>query len=143
MLHFCKFLIKEINKWGEMKSWKLITNFGTNTKNVPNWKNNNHNYYRILLSIVRTFLHWKLCWKIPCALYMEGSWERLLWLIHLQWLILAKLFLKNKNIIFAKNNCEIQMCTILVCALYSIKYNTPIIGKPSFTQCLLRDWLVI
>jgi hypothetical protein len=32
--------------------------------------------YRILSSIVHTFLHWKGCWNIPCALYMEGSWER-------------------------------------------------------------------
>jgi len=32
--------------------------------------------YHILLSIVRTFLHWKWCWNIPCTLYMEGSWER-------------------------------------------------------------------
>ncbi len=31
--------------------------------------------YLILLSIVCTFLHWKWCWNIPCALYMEGSWE--------------------------------------------------------------------
>ncbi len=31
---------------------------------------------RILLSIVRTFLHWKWCWNILCAWYMEGSWER-------------------------------------------------------------------
>ncbi len=30
----------------------------------------------ILLSIVHTFLHWKWCWNISCALYMEGSWER-------------------------------------------------------------------
>ncbi len=32
--------------------------------------------YCILSSIVHTFLHWKWCWNIPCALYMEGSWER-------------------------------------------------------------------
>jgi len=32
--------------------------------------------YRILLSIVHTFLHWKWCWNILCALYMECSWER-------------------------------------------------------------------
>jgi hypothetical protein len=25
---------------------------------------------------------------------------------------------------FAKNHCEIQVCAILVCALYSIKYGT-------------------
>ncbi len=33
-----------------------------------------------------------------------------------------KLFLKNKYNFFAKNHCEIQVCTILVCTLYSIKY---------------------
>ncbi len=32
-----------------------------------------------------------------------------------------KLFLKNKNNFFAKNHCEIQVHTILVCTLYSIK----------------------
>ncbi len=32
--------------------------------------------YRILSSIVRTFLHWKWCWNIPCTLYTEGSWQR-------------------------------------------------------------------
>jgi len=30
--------------------------------------------------------------------------------------ILVKLILKNKNIFFAKNHCEIQVRTILVCA---------------------------
>jgi hypothetical protein len=35
-----------------------------------------------------------------------------------------KLFLKNKNNLFAKNHCEIQVRTILVCALYLIKYST-------------------
>ncbi len=32
--------------------------------------------YQIWSSTVCTFLHWKWCWNIPCALYMEGSWER-------------------------------------------------------------------
>jgi hypothetical protein len=36
----------------------------------------------------------------------------------------CELFLKNKIIFFAKNHCEIQVCTILVCALYSIKYSS-------------------
>jgi hypothetical protein len=35
-----------------------------------------------------------------------------------------KLFLKNKNNFFAKNHCEIQVHTILVCAFYSVKYGT-------------------
>ncbi len=36
---------------------------------------------------------------------------------------LVKLFLKHKQYFFAKNHCEIQVHTILVCALYSIKYD--------------------
>jgi hypothetical protein len=36
----------------------------------------------------------------------------------------VKLLLKNKTIFFAKNHCEIQVRSILVCALYSIKYST-------------------
>jgi hypothetical protein len=32
----------------------------------------------------------------------------------------------EKYFFFAKNHCEIQVHTILVCALYSIKYSTPI-----------------
>jgi len=31
--------------------------------------------YHIFLSIVRTFLHWKWYWNIPCA-YIKGSWDR-------------------------------------------------------------------
>ena len=74
-----------------------------------------------------TFLHWKWCWNIPCALYMEGSLERvedgfLRW-INLRQLILVKIFLKNKNNFYAKNHCEIHVNTILVCALCSIKYS--------------------
>jgi hypothetical protein len=34
----------------------------------------------------------------------------------------VKLFLKNKNNILDKNHSEIQVCIILLCALYSIKY---------------------
>ncbi len=34
------------------------------------------------------------------------------------------LLLKIKIIFFAKNHCEIQVSTILVCALYSIKYGS-------------------
>ncbi len=37
-----------------------------------------------------------------------------------------KLFLKNKNNFFAKNYCEIQVRTILVCTLYSIKYGNTV-----------------
>ncbi len=99
--------------------------------------------YHILSSIMCTFIHWKWCWNIPCALYMEGSWERvlrwLLWWINLQLLlILVKLLLKNKN--FAKNHCEIQVRTILVCALYSIKYGTCKLVNVPFGQ-LAIFWL--
>jgi hypothetical protein len=38
-------------------------------------------------------------------------------------IILVKLFLKNKIYFFDKNYYEIQVRTILVCALYSIKYS--------------------
>jgi hypothetical protein len=34
----------------------------------------------------------------------------------------CEIILKNKLIFFAKNHCEIQVSTIHVCALYSIKY---------------------
>ena len=34
----------------------------------------------------------------------------------------CEVILKEKLIFFAKNHCEIQVRTILVCALYSIKY---------------------
>ncbi len=49
-----------------------------------------------------------------------------------------KLFLKNENIFVAKNDCEIQVCTILVCTLCSIKYG--IVSNPlSEEQCLLQS----
>ncbi len=35
-----------------------------------------------------------------------------------------KLFLKNRIIFLAKNHCEIQVRTILVCTLFLIKYGT-------------------
>jgi hypothetical protein len=40
----------------------------------------------------------------------------------LETIISFEIFLKNRIIFFVKNHCEIQMCNILVCALYSIKY---------------------
>ncbi len=42
---------------------------------------------------------------------------------------LVKLFLKNKINFFAKNHCEIQLHTILVCALYLIKYSTLLLSQ--------------
>ncbi len=45
-----------------------------------------------------------------------------LWWINLQLLILVKLFYK-KIFFFAKNHCEIQVRTILICAFYSIEYS--------------------
>jgi hypothetical protein len=38
----------------------------------------------------------------------------------------VKLFLIKINKVFAKNHCEIQVRTILVCALYSIKHGTTV-----------------
>ncbi len=35
----------------------------------------------------------------------------------------CKIILEKQNIFFAKNHCEIQVSTMLVCTLYSIKYN--------------------
>ena len=35
----------------------------------------------------------------------------------------CEIILENKNKIFAKNHCEIQVHTLLVCALYLIKYS--------------------
>ncbi len=60
--------------------------------------------YCLLLSMVCTFLHWKRCWNIPCALYTEGSWERVLWWLYLRWLFLLKLLLKNKNYFFCQKS---------------------------------------
>jgi hypothetical protein len=37
---------------------------------------------------------------------------------------MSKITLEKQKYFFAKNHCEIQLCTILVCALYSIKYCT-------------------
>ncbi len=54
--------------------------------------------YHILLSIVHTFLHWKLCWNIPVHYTLkvaEKGFKMALWWLNLQWLILVKLFLKN------------------------------------------------
>ncbi len=57
-------------------------------------------------------------WKVA-----EKGFKRwFLWRINLRWLILVNLFLKNNINFFAKNHSEIQVRTVLVCALYSIKY---------------------
>jgi hypothetical protein len=40
--------------------------------------------------------------------------------------------LKSKNNFFAKNHCEIQVRTILLCTLYSIKYGTSVKGLHIF-----------
>ncbi len=77
--------------------------------------------YRILLSILHTFLHWTWCWNIPCTLYMEGTWEgfKMAFMMNKDAMINScKIILEKKN---SKNHCEIQVRTILVCTLYSIK----------------------
>jgi hypothetical protein len=80
--------------------------------------------------------------SIVCTFYIENDAE--IFPVHYTWkvtekgvkmafmmnkfasLFLVKLFLKNINIFFAKIHCEFQVRTILVCALYSIKYSTNI-----------------
>ncbi len=49
----------------------------------------------------------------------------------------VKLFLKNKNNFFAKNHCEIQVRTILVYTLYSIKYG---INETSVKLQIPKSW---
>ncbi len=77
------------------------------------------------------------------ARYLRKVFYELLCWINLKWLILVKLFLKNKN----KNCCkkslwsEIQVRTILVCALCSIKYR--IIPRNLVQFCLLHETLLI
>jgi hypothetical protein len=81
----------------------------------------------ILLSKVRTFFIENdaeiFIWHIIHGSLLTKDLRWLLWWINLQWLILVKLSLKNKNNFFAKYHCEIQVHTILVCTLYSIKYS--------------------
>jgi len=60
--------------------------------------------------------------------YLRKGLRWLLWWINLQGSTLVKLFLKNKNIFFAKNYYEFQVRTILVCALYSINYGKLFVG---------------
>jgi hypothetical protein len=54
---------------------------------------------------------------------------------NLQWLILVKLFLKNKFKKYAKNHDEIHVRTTLICTLYSIKYgnNESLLGPSQIT----------
>jgi hypothetical protein len=78
-------------------------------------------------------------YQVKCALfYMENDAE--IFPAHCTWKVAEKVFnmasmmnklgminsweiiLKNKIIFFAKNHHEIQVSTILVCELYSIKY---------------------
>jgi hypothetical protein len=56
--------------------------------------------------------------------YLRKCLRWLLWWINLQGLSLVKLFFKIKITFFAKNHCEFQVRTILVCTLYSIKYGS-------------------
>ena len=49
----------------------------------------------------------------------------------------CEIILENKNNISAKNHCEIQVRTVVVCALYLIKYRTNPLCF-SFRLCLLK-----
>ncbi len=69
---------------------------------------------------------------IVCTIYIENDAE--IFPAHLTWVVAEKGFkmalvminfcenILEKNFFFAKNHCEIQVHTILVCTLYSIKY---------------------
>jgi hypothetical protein len=41
------------------------------------------------------------------------------------------------------NSCEIQVCTILVCALYSIKYGNTIGTNGSYLELIIFIWYPI
>ncbi len=103
--------------------------------------------YCILSSIVHTFLHWKWCWNIPWNIHGMGlRW--LLWWIKMQWLILVKLFLKNRNNFFFQkslwnsgahyNRMHIILNKIRYISLHSLK---PIWSSPFWhhiINCLKR-----
>jgi hypothetical protein len=61
------------------------------------------------------FLQWKWCWNIPCALYIEGSWERVLkgFYNELARIISCEIILKNKNKMFLP-----KIIVKFRCALY-------------------------
>jgi hypothetical protein len=114
-LHFCQFSTQKTLKARQIHMLTYI-----NKKSCD---------YRILSSIVCTFLHWKWCQHIPCALYI-GWWLRrglrwLLWWINLQRFNSCKIIHEIIYIFLSKKHCEMQVHTIIVCTLYSIKYGTP------------------
>ena len=77
--------------------------------------------YPVLLSIVHTFYIAEIfpahyTWKVADKGFKMAFMMNKLAMIN-SCEIIVEFF-------FAKNHCEIQVCTILVCALYSIKYGT-------------------
>ncbi len=95
--------------------------------------------YLILLSNSAQYFTLKMMLKYSlCTIQLRNGLRWLLWWINLQSLNLVKLFLKNKNNFFAKNHCEFQVRTILVCTLYTIKYGNKNMYF-SFFQCFLSD----
>ncbi len=67
--------------------------------------------------------------------YLRKGLRWILWWINLQLLIHVTLFLKNKNNFFSKNRCEIQVRTILICTLYSIKYSIQTVIYIFYVYC--------
>jgi len=54
----------------------------------------------------------------------------------------CEIILDKQNYFFAKNHCEIQVRTILVCTLYSIKYGITL--APSFVKVIFCvRWIVL
>jgi hypothetical protein len=110
---------------------KLSKNYITQGKRTaPNskqsWGNylSLHKHFHIFSSIVHTFLHWKWGWNIPCAYkwkVAEKGFKINFMMNKLVMIISFEIILEKK---FAKNYCEIQSHTTLVCALYSIRFGS-------------------
>ncbi len=64
-------------------------------------------------------------WKVAEKGFKMASMKNKLAMIN-SW----EIILENKIIFFAKNQCEIQVHTILVCTLSSIKYGTYLSESP-------------
>ena len=92
--------------------------------------------YHILSSIVHTFLHWKWCWNIPCALYMrkctgftgytEKGFTIAFMMNKLAMIISFEIILKKINIFFCQKSLwnlgthYTCTCMILDKILYSV-----------------------
>ncbi len=78
--------------------------------------------YCILSSIVHAFLHWKWCWNIPAHYTWKVDEKEFRIAFMMNKLAIIISFEIILEFFFAKNHCEIQVRTLIVWALYSIKY---------------------